>query len=190
MLPKIVFVGILKVSNEKSRIRIQDPDPNLDPLVRVMDPRIRIHSKMSWIQNTGLILLTYLFFCRRKPCQILLYLSSIFAEGILVKLYRTSLLYLRIRYRTEMLDARMPMKMKLKVPTEDFAGSSVIMVVFNVCHFLFVPPPHDWRREHCSPSRPGRSRRKTPGPYKDDSNICYYHTTYGDQARKCKPGCQ
>jgi hypothetical protein len=20
--------------------------------------------------------------------------------------------------------------------------------------------------------------------------ICYYHTTYGDQARKCKPGCQ
>jgi hypothetical protein len=29
-----------------------------------------------------------------------------------------------------MLDARMPMKMKLKVPTEDFAGSAVIMVVF------------------------------------------------------------
>ncbi len=33
-------------------------------------------------------------------------------------------------------------------------------------------------------------RRKTPGPYKDDSDICYYHTTYGEQARKCKPGCQ
>ncbi len=32
--------------------------------------------------------------------------------------------------------------------------------------------------------------RKTPGPYKDDSDICYYHTTYGEQARKCKPGCQ
>ena len=41
-----------------------------------------------------------------------------------------------------------------------------------------------------SPSRQGRSRQKTPGPYKDDSDICYYHTTYGKQARKRKPGCQ
>ncbi len=32
-------------------IRIHDPDP--DPLVRSMDPRIRIHPKMSWIRNTG-----------------------------------------------------------------------------------------------------------------------------------------
>jgi hypothetical protein len=48
--------------------------------------------------------------------------------------------------------------------------------------------PHYRRRR--SPSRQGRSRRKTPGPYKDDSDICYYHTTYGDQVRKCKPGCQ
>jgi hypothetical protein len=48
--------------------------------------------------------------------------------------------------------------------------------------------PHD--RRHCSPSRQGRSRRKTPGLYKDDNDICYYHTTYGEQARKCKPGCQ
>jgi hypothetical protein len=36
--------------------RIEDPDPNLDPFVRGMDPRtqirIRIHSKMSWIRNT------------------------------------------------------------------------------------------------------------------------------------------
>jgi hypothetical protein len=33
----------------------QDPDPNpdLDPLVRVMDPRNRIHTRMSWIRNTG-----------------------------------------------------------------------------------------------------------------------------------------
>jgi hypothetical protein len=44
------FVGILKVSDENSRIRIQD----LDPLVRGMDPRIRIHLKMSWIRNTAL----------------------------------------------------------------------------------------------------------------------------------------
>jgi hypothetical protein len=48
--------------------------------------------------------------------------------------------------------------------------------------------PHDQRPR--SPSRQGRSRRKTPGPYKDDSDICYYHTPYGEQARKCKPGCQ
>jgi hypothetical protein len=56
---KLFFVGILKVNDEKSRIRIQDPDPdpNQDPLVRGMDPRIRIririHSKMSWIRNTA-----------------------------------------------------------------------------------------------------------------------------------------
>ncbi len=50
--------------------------------------------------------------------------------------------------------------------------------------------PHDLRRERHSPSRPGRSRRKTSGPYKEDSDICYYHTTDGDQARKCKHGCQ
>ncbi len=39
------------VNDENSRIRIQDPDP----LVRGMDPRIRIriHRKMSWIRNTG-----------------------------------------------------------------------------------------------------------------------------------------
>jgi hypothetical protein len=34
-------------------MKIADPDP--DPLVRGMDPliRIRIHTKMSWIRNTG-----------------------------------------------------------------------------------------------------------------------------------------
>jgi hypothetical protein len=49
----IFFVGILKVNDENSRIRIQDPDPDPDPLVRGMDPRIRIHTKMSWIRNTA-----------------------------------------------------------------------------------------------------------------------------------------
>jgi hypothetical protein len=42
----------LKVNDENRRIRIQDPDPNPNPLVRGMDPRIRIHTKMSWIRNT------------------------------------------------------------------------------------------------------------------------------------------
>ncbi len=30
-----------------------EPDPNPDPLVRGMDPRIRIHPKMSWSRNTA-----------------------------------------------------------------------------------------------------------------------------------------
>jgi hypothetical protein len=47
-IKNLVFVGILKVYDENSRIRIQDPDP--DPLVRGMDPRNRIHTKMSWIR--------------------------------------------------------------------------------------------------------------------------------------------
>jgi hypothetical protein len=38
------FVGILKVNDENSWIRVQVPDP--DPLVRGMNPRIRIHTKM------------------------------------------------------------------------------------------------------------------------------------------------
>jgi hypothetical protein len=42
------FVDILKFNDKNSRIRIQDPDPS----VRDMDPRIRIHTKMSWIRNT------------------------------------------------------------------------------------------------------------------------------------------
>jgi hypothetical protein len=59
-------------------------------------------------------------------------------------------------------------------------------------HRFRRPPPGELavRPTPRSPSRQGRSRRKTPGPYKDDSDICYYHTTYGEQARECKPGCQ
>ncbi len=49
--------------------------------------------------------------------------------------------------------------------------------------------PHDQRRERRYPSHQGHSHRKTPGPHKEDSEICYYHTTYGDNAKKCKPGC-
>jgi hypothetical protein len=49
---KIIFFGILKVNDENSRIRIQDPNTNPDQLVRGMNPRIRIHTKMSWTRNT------------------------------------------------------------------------------------------------------------------------------------------
>jgi hypothetical protein len=63
---------------------------------------------------------------------------------------------------------------------------------FRICNITqsSTTSPHDRRRERRLPSRPGRSRWKTPGPYKDDSDFCSYHTTYGNQARKCKPGCQ
>jgi hypothetical protein len=45
--------SIIQVNDENCRIRIQDPnpDPNPDPLVRGMDPQIRIYPKMSWIRN-------------------------------------------------------------------------------------------------------------------------------------------
>ncbi len=43
----------MKINDENSRIRIQDPDP--DPLARGMDPRFRIHPKMSWIRNTDFL---------------------------------------------------------------------------------------------------------------------------------------
>jgi hypothetical protein len=50
----------LKVNDENSRPRIQDPDP--DPLIRgswSINQRIRIHTKMSWIRNTGIRLFLY-----------------------------------------------------------------------------------------------------------------------------------
>jgi hypothetical protein len=46
------------------------PDPNPDPdlLVRDMDPRIRIqiHTKMSWIRNTGILLCQDYLGCRME----------------------------------------------------------------------------------------------------------------------------
>jgi hypothetical protein len=47
-IKNLFFVGILNVYDEKRGIRIQDPDP----LVRGIDPRIRIRTKTSWIRNT------------------------------------------------------------------------------------------------------------------------------------------
>ncbi len=57
---KNYFVGGILEVNDDSRIWIEDPDlnpdPNPDPIVRGMDPqiRIRIHPKMSWIRNTAM----------------------------------------------------------------------------------------------------------------------------------------
>jgi hypothetical protein len=48
-----------KIVGSGSRIRIQNQDP--DPLVRGVDPRIRIHPKMSWIRNTATKLLNLLY---------------------------------------------------------------------------------------------------------------------------------
>ncbi len=42
--------------NVPSKSNKQDPNPDPDPLVRGMDPRFRIHTKMSWIRNTAYIL--------------------------------------------------------------------------------------------------------------------------------------
>jgi hypothetical protein len=59
--PECAFLLVLRIRIRVSRIRmflgLLDPDP--DPLVRGRDPRIRIqiHTKMSWIRNTG----SYLF---------------------------------------------------------------------------------------------------------------------------------
>ncbi len=36
-------------------MKIAESDPDPDPLVGGMDPRIRIHTKMSWIRNTAYI---------------------------------------------------------------------------------------------------------------------------------------
>ncbi len=51
MLKYSFFASILKVNEENGRIRIWDPDPNPDPLVRGMDHRI--HPKISLIRNTA-----------------------------------------------------------------------------------------------------------------------------------------
>jgi hypothetical protein len=63
MLKNLFLACILKVNDVNSRI--QDPDP----LVRGMDPRIRIHPKMSWIRypatNTSMMRLAR-FTCQRK----------------------------------------------------------------------------------------------------------------------------
>ncbi len=47
--------------------------------------------------------------------------------------------------------------------------------------------PRDRRRR--SPSRQRRSRQRTPGPQQNKSDVCFYHTAFGDKAKKCKPGC-
>jgi hypothetical protein len=47
--------------------------------------------------------------------------------------------------------------------------------------------PRDSRRR--SPSRQGRNRKQTPAARGGDNSLCYFHNTFGDKAKKCKPGC-
>jgi hypothetical protein len=90
---KFVFCGILKVNDENIRIRIQDPDLDPDPLVRGMDLRIRIHTKMSWIRNTALSVSIFLFYntyildnrslrCTLMSCATLIYKQGLFVHCI------------------------------------------------------------------------------------------------------------
>jgi hypothetical protein len=59
----------------------QDPDP--DPLVRGMDPRIRIwiHNKMSWIRNTDI---SHLLSARSEEKKIWYYKFAVFSPTYLV----------------------------------------------------------------------------------------------------------
>jgi hypothetical protein len=57
---KVNFFSLLKVT-EESDLEL-DPDP--DPLVRGMGPRIRIHTKMSRIPNTGFRSVIVIYTCR------------------------------------------------------------------------------------------------------------------------------
>jgi hypothetical protein len=77
------FAGMLKVNDENIRIRIQDPDPY--PSVKSMDPRIRIHPKMSWIRNTAI----KYFFCNTVQIIIPFLLFSGWPNAVP---YHTSLL--------------------------------------------------------------------------------------------------
>jgi hypothetical protein len=46
------------------------------------------------------------------------------------------------------------------------------------------------REQHrLSPSHQGQSRRQTPGPRCNGGDFRYFHATYRNRAKKCKPGC-
>ncbi len=51
--------------------RLEGPHPNPDPLVRGMDSRIRIHTKISWIRNPGFLIFFYSLptFAKKKILQ-------------------------------------------------------------------------------------------------------------------------
>ncbi len=51
VISKKLFCKLVYCRFEGQLGKKQDPGP--DPLVRDMDPRIRIHTKMSRIRNTG-----------------------------------------------------------------------------------------------------------------------------------------
>ncbi len=52
VISKKIFVNVLKDTGQR---KYQDPNqhPDPEPLVRGMDPRILIHTTISWIRNTA-----------------------------------------------------------------------------------------------------------------------------------------
>ena len=44
-------------------------------------------------------------------------------------------------------------------------------------------------RRSRSPS-PWRGRRRSTTPFDEDSNLCWYHLTFGDKAKNCQPPCK
>jgi hypothetical protein len=59
ILKKYFCVGILKVNDENSRIWLQDPDPDPNPLVSGMDPRIRNTENNTTTKNVHLQMFTF-----------------------------------------------------------------------------------------------------------------------------------
>jgi hypothetical protein len=51
-LQKVISKNLIIYSHLEDHLR-KYPDPDLDPLVTVIDPQIRIRTKNSWIRNTG-----------------------------------------------------------------------------------------------------------------------------------------
>jgi hypothetical protein len=52
------FFAFLQPKSHLRKDREPNPDQDPDPVVRGMDPliRIQIHTKMSWIRNTGIFI--------------------------------------------------------------------------------------------------------------------------------------
>ncbi len=64
-----------------SKSSFADPNPDPDPLVRGMDPRIRIHTKMSWIRNTVQVSCFFFIFRTWFPARLVVFSGMISGAG-------------------------------------------------------------------------------------------------------------